>query len=241
MIPATPRSSLSQYTALGFSLVEMAIVLIIVSLLAGGIMVSLGTQQDIQKTNEVRRQIADIREAIFGYAVANGRLPPPADPTKPNSDSTAGLIEEGRITGVVPWVTLGLPETDPWGQRFTYRVRDQFADAIALNTTAPCALTPGPAQASFALCSEGNISVTDGSVTIATKIPAIIVSHGKNGLGGYHSDGSVMAGAVGDELENSNNDTNFVSRTQSGNFDDEVVWIPLFNLMSRMIAAGRLP
>lgn len=239
-LPKPCRTS-HQYSASGFSLIEMAIVLIVFSLLAGGIMVSLGTQQDIQKTSEVRRQMLDIREAILGYAVTNGRLPPPADPTKPNNDSNAGLIDEGRITGVIPWVTLGLPETDPWGQRFTYRVRDQFADAIALNTTAPCSLTPGPAQASFALCSEGNITVTDGTVTIATKLPAIIVSHGKNGLGGYRSDGNVVAGAAGDELENANNDASFVSRTQTSNFDDEVIWIPLFNLMSRTIAAGRLP
>jgi hypothetical protein len=98
-----------------------------------------------------------------------------------------------------------------------------------------------PAQAGFALCSEGNISVTNGAVNIATKLPAIVVSHGRNGLGGYRSDGTQVAGATDDELENANNDVNFVSRNQSGNFDDEVTWIPLFNLMSRMIAAGRLP
>lgn len=236
-----PCCTSSQSSASGFSLVEMAIVLIVFSLLAGGLMVSLGTQQDIQKTSEVRRQMADIREAILGYTAANGRLPPPADPTKPNNDPNAGLTDEGRITGVVPWVTLGLPETDPWGQRFTYRVRAEFADAIALNTTPPCLLTPGPIQASFALCSEGNITVSDGTTTIATKIPAIIVSHGKNGLGGYRSDGSVVAGAAGDELENANNNTSFVSRTQGSDFDDEVIWIPLFNLLNHMIATGRLP
>lgn len=230
-----------QRSALGFSLVEMAIVLIVFSLLAGGMMLSLGTQQDMQRTSEARRQLADIREAILGYTIANGRLPPPADPTKPNNDPTAGLIDEGRTTGVIPWVTLGLPETDPWGQRFTYRVRIEFADAIALNTTPPCVLAPGPTQSSFALCSTGNITVTDGAVNIATNIPAIVISHGKNALGGYRADGTQLAGAAGDEQENANGDANFVSRSQSDNFDDEVTWIPLFNLMSRMVATSRLP
>lgn len=228
-------------SALGFSLVEMAIVLIVFSLLAGGMMLSLGTQQDIQRTSETRRQLADIREAILGYTIANGRLPPPADPTKPNNDPAAGLIDEGRTTGVIPWVALGLPETDPWGQRFTYRVRIEFADAIALNTTPPCVLAPGPTQSSFALCSMGNITVTDGAVNVAANIPAIVISHGKNGLGGYRADGTQVAGAAGDEQENANGDANFVSRSQSDNFDDEATWIPLFNLMSRMVAAGRLP
>ncbi|WP_295003238.1 prepilin-type N-terminal cleavage/methylation domain-containing protein [uncultured Dechloromonas sp.] len=233
--------SIQNRSAAGFSLIEMAIVLIVIALLAGGMMLSLGTQQDIQRTNEVRRQLADIREALLGYAIANGRLPPPADPTKANSDPMAGLIDEGRVSGVVPWVALGLPETDPWGQRFTYRVRAEFADAIALNTTPPCVLAPGPTQSSFALCSLGNISVTDGTVNIATVLPAIVVSHGKNGLGGYRTDGSQIAGSVGDELENANNDTSFVSRTHNATFDDELTWIPLFNLLSRMVVAGRLP
>lgn len=234
-------SSIHRLSASGFSLVEMAIVLIVFALLAGGMMISLGTQQDIQRTNEVRRQLADIREALLGYTIANGRLPPPADPTKANTDPTAGLLDEGRTSGVIPWRTLGLPETDPWGQRFTYRVRLEFSDAIPLNTTPPCVLSPAPTQSSFALCSSGNIIVSDGAVNIATGVPAIVVSHGKNGLGGYRTDGTQLPGSAGDELENANGDFNFVSRTHSSTYDDEVTWIPLFNLMSRMVPAARLP
>lgn len=226
----------------GFSLVEMAIVLVIFALLAGGMMLSLSAQRDAQQINDVRRQLADIREALLGYAAATGRLPPPADPTKADNDPSSGLIDEGRFNGVIPWVTLGLPETDPWGQRFTYRVRAEFSDpVIPTNLPPTCTPNPLPSQAGFALCSEGNISVTDGTITIASKLPAIIISHGRNGLGGYRSDGIQLAGAAGDEFENANGDTNFVSRNQSENFDDEVAWLPLFNVMSRMIAAGRLP
>lgn len=234
-------NSFRSHLAAGFSLIEMAIVLVIFALLAGGMMLSLGTQQDIQRINETRRQLADIREAVLGYAVSNGRLPPPADPTKANSDPTAGTIDEGRTTGVIPWITLGLPETDPWGQRFTYRVRPEFSDSIGLNTTPPCVLAPAPTQSSFALCSKGNISVTDGALVIASELPSIVISHGKNGLGGYRANGTQVGGALGDELENADADGNFVSRTHSADFDDEVTWIPLYNLMSRMIAAGRLP
>lgn len=238
---SSPHQHHYRRSVAGFSLVEMAIVLVIFALLAGGMMLTLGAQQDIQKTSEVRRQLSDIREAVLGYAVANGRLPPPADPTKANTDPTAGVIDEGRTNGVMPWVTLGLPETDPWGQRFTYRVRSEFADSIAANTIPSCTPLPAPTQASFALCSSGNITITDGSTTIATGIPAIAISHGKNGLGGFRPDGTQVAGALGEELENANGDTNFISHSQSASFDDEVIWIPLYNLMSRMIAAGRLP
>lgn len=230
--------------AAGFSLVEMAIVLVIFALLAGGLMMSLTTQQEIQRLSEVRRQLADIREALIGYVVANGRLPPPADPAIASGAAGAGALDEGRTAGVLPWATLGLPETDPWGQRFTYRVAPLFADPITSNTVPACKdppLPPAPAQASFVLCSLGNIDITDGSVNIATELPAVVISHGRNGFGGYRSDGSQMAGAAGDELENADADLTFVSRTHGPDFDDEATWLPLPILMSRMIAAGRLP
>lgn len=238
---SSPHQHHYRRSVAGFSLVEMAIVLVIFALLAGGMMLTLGAQQDIQKTSEVRRQLTDIREAILGYAVANGRLPPPAPPTKANTDPTAGVIEEGRTTGVIPWITLGLPETDPWGQRFTYRVTVEFADNIGVAPLLSCPPAPPPSLASFALCSSGNITITDGSNNIATGIPAVIVSHGKNGFGGYRPDGSQAASGSAEELENANGDTKFISHSQSANFDDEVIWIPLYNLMSRMITAGRLP
>ena len=220
---------------------EMAIVLVIFALLAGGMMVSLSTQLDTQRIGEARRQLSDIREALLGYVITNGRLPPPANPAIANGAVGAGEIEEGRQFGVLPWATLGLPETDPWGQRFTYRVRLEFADTIAANTVPTCTPNPAPTQSSFALCSEGNITVTDGVTTIASKLPAIVISHGKNGFGGYRSNGLQVPGAANNELENADDNFTFINRAQSPDFDDEATWIPLYILMSRMIAAGRLP
>lgn len=228
----------------GFSLVELAIVLTIFALLAGGLMMTLTTQQEVQRLSEARRQLADIREALLGFAVANGRLPPPADPAIASGSAGAGTSDEGRTAGALPWATLGLPETDPWGQRFTYRVTPRFADPTSSATVPPCTPDPTPpaaAQASFALCSKGDITVTDGAANIATQVPAVVISHGRNGLGGFGRDGVQRAGAAGNELENADGDGDFISRTHSPDFDDEATWIPLPILMSRMIAAGRLP
>ncbi|MDR1996301.1 type II secretion system protein [Azonexus sp.] len=214
----------------GFSLVELAIVLIIFSLLAGGLMMTLTTQQEIQRLSEVRRQLADIREALLGYVVVNGYLPPAANPALASGAEGAGLSESGQEAGVLPWATLGLPETDPWGQRFTYRVNQKFIKAPA-----------SPALSGFKLSDAGDIIVTDGAVNIATNLPAIVVSHGRNGLGGYGRNGLQRAGAAGDELKNASDNKEFVSRVQGPNFDDEVIWVPLPILMSRMVTTGRLP
>jgi len=223
MKPIASRAQTSSIRANGFSLVEMSIVLVIFALLAGGLMMTLTTQQEVQRLSEARRQLAEIREALIGYAVINNRLPMPANPTRPSGTANAGLEDtaQGEL-GVLPWATLGLPETDPWGQRFTYRVTNSF------NTT-------------FTLTTSGNITVRDGAANIATNLPVIVISHGRNGLGGYRSTGIRVPNAAGDELLNTTGAPNFVSRTHTPDFDDEAVWLPLPILMSRMIAAGRLP
>ncbi len=218
----------------GFTLVELAVSLAIIALLLGMLVVPLSTQIDQQRAAETQRQLELIREAVIGFAMANGRLPCPATPTTPSGTAGAGTENKPgaacAITeGVVPWSTIGVPEADAWGRRFTYRVTSAFAD------------DPAGTLSSFTLTQNGDITVTDGAVAIATTIPAIIVSHGKNGLGSFGSDGTQLAGATGDELQNANANVTFISRTNAPNFDDQVVWVSANILKSRMVAAGRLP
>lgn len=78
----------------------------------------------------LRMMVVD--NALAAFATTYRRLPCPADGSLPTS--TVGAGQEARnpngdctsqTTGVVPWVTLGLPESsvnDRWGGRLTYRV-----------------------------------------------------------------------------------------------------------------------
>ena len=222
----------------GFTLIELAIALAIVGLLLGMLIVPLSTQVDQQRMSDTQKQLNLMSDAILGFAVANGRLPCPATPGTASTTAGAGLENKGVPTcnineGVVPWATLGLPETDAWGRRFTYRVTAAFADDPT-----------GGLQASLALTDSGTITITTGGaapVNITTTAAAVIVSHGKNGLGAYKSDGAQLAGAAGDELENANANAIFVAKTPDPAFDDLVAWISSNVLKSRMVAAGRLP
>jgi prepilin-type N-terminal cleavage/methylation domain-containing protein len=245
---------MKRYTFYGFSLVELAIVLMIVALLLGGLMVPLNTQVVQGKINKTRAMQETLREALVGFALATGRLPCPAQLDLSNTNSNAGLealknnecacttgssssasfadtrqeCTQNSIQGTVPWVTLGLSETDAWNHRYTYRISRTFARSAS----------------KFTLTSSGNqdiVSASSGGNPVADNVPAVVVSHGKNGIGAYNPDGTQVIGSTGDEAENSDNDNTFIYHNQDETFDDLVTWVSPNVLFNRMVAAGKLP
>jgi len=85
---------------------------------------------------------------------------------------------------------------------------------------------------------------TAPSVTSQKTVVALILSPGKNGVGNTAAPGT-------DEIQNGNtagtNNAVFISHTPTptgaanGEFDDQVLWIPIGMLYSKLIAAGVLP
>lgn len=262
----------------GFTLAELAVVLVIIGLLLGGLFMPLSGQMDSRYRADTDKALSDAREALIGFAIVNGRLPCPADRTIASANTDAGaeaVIAAGgpcrcttatsgiavavggtacnetspsSVTGVLPWATLGLPETDAWGNRYTYRVTTRFSRVasgqLVTNFGTSCSsLSSAPAAAAFALCSAGDIAVYTSSAlttTVAGGIPAVVVSHGKYSAGAWTTSGTQIpySTASTDEQDNADSDANFVSNT---NIDDQLIWISPNLLMNRMIAAGKLP
>ena len=95
--------------------------------------VPLSTQLDMQKTVDTNRQLEQIKEAIYGFAMANGRLPCPATANSAGSESfcttdlpgacgleivTYNITNNGRCfnsSGFVPAATLALAPVDAGG------------------------------------------------------------------------------------------------------------------------------
>jgi prepilin-type N-terminal cleavage/methylation domain-containing protein len=213
----------------GFTLVEMAIVLMIVGLLLGGLLVPLSAQMEQRNNSDTQKALSEIKEAIIGYALVNGHLPCPAKASLVTGSPGAGTADCTQTTGVVPWATLGTIETDAWGRRFTYTATSVFTAA-----------TP-----TFTLSSIGGLTIKSsaGGSSIAIAIPAVIVSHGKNGAGAYMPQGNQLLplSTDPDEADNTNSGTTFVSHDFTSTFDDLVVWISPNILFNRMVAAGKLP
>lgn len=212
----------------GFTLVEIAIVLMIVGLMLGGLMVPLATQADLRSQSETRKTLADIHEALLGFASAHGRLPCPASTTSNGIESpSGGGACTHALDGFIPAATLGITATDSqgyavdaWGRRIRYAVTNSdgsaFTTAGKLRSTGLSALDPD-------LKVYGDVALT---VRLTTVSPAVIRSTGKNGADESHPDPA---------------SENFVSRDPAPDFDDMVIWVSPYVLYGRLISAGQLP
>jgi prepilin-type N-terminal cleavage/methylation domain-containing protein len=164
----------------GFTLAEVAVVVLIVGLLLGGLLGTYSTQIELSRTAETRKTLETARDALVGFAAANGRLPCPATATSNGVEvGTAGVAGVGGVCqvgtvagggqpglGFVPAATLALTPTDSqgylidsWGSRIRYAVT---------NTIAPFIVTPGcPAGATPDFTTQGAIrnQLIDGCTT----------------------------------------------------------------------------
>ena len=221
----------------GFTLVEMAIVMVVLGLLLGGILAPLSARQEQDRRNKNAALLDQAREALIGYAITNGYLPcPDTDPVNnPGSGtenspctSTNNTFAQGRL----PWATLGInAEYDAWGapHQFRYIVNGAFTNT--------------PFKLGAAGTGNGIIEVHSNAATcntnnnqVASNVPALIWSSAQND---YASQGSV------DEQENLNGDRCYVFReyniAKNQQFDDQMVWLSPGILFNRMIEAGQLP
>lgn len=136
----------------GFSLIELAIVMVIVAILFTIVAGPISNQVRVARTAETKRMMEDAKEALIGFAMANGRFPCPAieGPTAnpdaaPNSggkesfclvDGAACAGAETTLvqthgqcsnfnTGFLPAATLGLGGIDDKGF-----LRDAWAERL---------------------------------------------------------------------------------------------------------------
>lgn len=142
-----------------------------------------------------------IKDALIGYLRDNKRLPCPettaiggAAPTGQENRKVVGNPASSCTSywGTVPYTTLGLTRDtaiDGFGNFFTYFVSSAQSTAepdwtLTQNTVA----VPG-----FSVGSPGRFGITDNGVatTLSANLAvAVIVSHGKNGLGAYTTKGT---------------------------------------------------
>lgn len=232
-------SELTKAHIKGFTLVELAVVLVIIGLTLTMFLGPLTAQREIRARAETTKILAQSKQALMGYTVINGYLPCP-DVSVPldGNESRNGDGSCVSSGGVIPWKTLGISGVDAWDRYLRYHVdatfsrkTPRFSIADADNST--------------------NIQISDGNgvnLMSAKGRPVVVVlSHGATGLGAVSANGVVMPAPAGvDELENADNDVNFVSHAPTpadaaNAFDDMLVWISPTVLINHMIVSEQLP
>jgi prepilin-type N-terminal cleavage/methylation domain-containing protein len=247
-----------------FTLIELTMVMLILAVLAAGMAIPLGAQVAMRRYEETRRQLDEAKDALTGFAAAHGRLPCPASATSNGMESFApgGDALNGNCSnfhdGYLPGASLGLAPLDgngylrdPWGAPAN-RIRYAVFGGIAINGVAN-ALTRANGMQSATLAGLGAapnylwICTTAAGATgsgcgaassqLTKRAAFVLISLGPNATG------NPVAGS--DDSRNLSGTPVFVSHeisTVPGNeFDDLVTWVPINLLITRLVAAGRLP
>lgn len=203
----------------GFTLIEMGLVLIVLSMLVSGILTIATQNIRLAKKEELKNKMDAIETALSNHRKGWDRLPCPGDMTLADTHVNFGLaavnaggcddgdgsagnpaapyVYTSTIGGMVPVKTLGLPDEyayDPWGGRFLYVVDVRATEADAFTTY--------DIVSGFG---SGTMEIRDASDTARTTAGiAIVISFGPNGHGAFLYGGAQKDGeSTNDhELEN---------------------------------------
>jgi prepilin-type N-terminal cleavage/methylation domain-containing protein len=243
-------------SARGFTLIELAIVLVIITILVGGLAVPLSAQIQARRVAETRHNMEAIHDALIGYAMSHTFNHPAMSGEirhhLPCPDTDNDGLEDARVAGGscsamrggLPWITLGVRGEDAWGNRYTYAV-----DPVYSNNVVGFASTPAATQANLDIFPNASCAAP----TVQENVPVVVASHGPQGRGALNMNGGTPlapTSVAADERQNLNvaigslpctNATSFVSHTPTDDFDDLVMWLSSNELFSRVCPAGGCP
>lgn len=222
----------------GFSLIETAIVLIIIGIIGGMTFPIIKVMVDWQKTSTTAQNQEKILYALASYVTHWNALPYPADPRQ--SQGKQDVLPRRR--GIIPYADLGLPEAtakDGYNRWFTYVIDDHYGTQSTKHS-----LT-GNTKPKSKLC-EGSLDKNPLHAKLLTvkfkndmspkvTIAVAVISHGPEGRGAYpHAVNSPPLGE--DEELNTHSDTTICDRPynqdSSNPFSHKVVWVTAKNLLA---------
>jgi prepilin-type N-terminal cleavage/methylation domain-containing protein len=129
----------------GFTLVEIAVVLLIMGFIAAMLFAGLRSASTSSKYKATIQALQNADAALVNYVTLTRRLPCPANGSLPIGNPLAGVAPAtcaaagDQTNGVVPWATLSIPQADVidgFGSLITYRVAAGLTQPEAMNFTA---------------------------------------------------------------------------------------------------------
>ena len=253
----------------GFTLIEIAIVLLIVAILLGYTVALFPVQQELKHYRQADTEMNEIIDALISFAQVNGRLPcPDTDTDGRENDSDLWDIAGDApgtdtfidscvgYTGLVPMTTLGLQANansnnnpqDPWGDVYEYTVSDVDTDSVGVvDLVSPNGIRAegvGNVKPDLKICNGSGAAIDDcPGANIAARDLNTVANGIAAVLVSTGKNRNDIASAI--QTENTDGDKAFVSATRSdasgSEYDDIVKWISSNQLFSKMIEADQLP
>ena len=172
----------------GFTLTEVAIVVVVVALLLSSLMYTLSAQVEQSNSEETRRRLDQARSLLLAYAIVHGRLPCPARSTSfadevrnaagqctdgVGEDYYGGTLPGGITGGLLPARTLGFQPVDPagfaidaWGNRIRYAV-EKFVSGCSGPSTLPPFTSAANLKANGITCQPRDLLVCKSAIGIS--------------------------------------------------------------------------
>ncbi len=190
----------------GFSLIEMAIVMVIIGVLAGGGVSLIGMLTKRKARTETIDYLKRAQAALISFADINGRLP--------WADTSGDGLENATATaGTLPYQTLKIGPTDPYKRTLAYDLNAN----LGTNLTVTCsALRSGLAGGPAVVDADG--------VATSFQIAAILISAGTMDA---DSDGNVYDDITTGTHQGDNTDgnPNYIRHPSIDTYDDLVVYL----------------
>lgn len=190
----------------GFTLIEIAIVMVIIGLLAGGGVSLIGMLTERKARNEAIDYLKQTKQAIVSYANIHGKLP------WADTDGD-GSGNNNAASGTLPYLDLEVRPSDPYKRVLKYEMNNNLG---ADRPTSCSALKTG-------FSSGPSIVDADGAPS-SFYVAAILISPGPMDAG---SDGDVFDAITSGPHQGDNTDgtPNYLRHPPADTFDDLVIYI----------------
>lgn len=176
----------------GFTLIEMAVVMVILSLAVAGGLSIFSKNADVTAARLTQKRLEKVSVMIDRYVNKYGYLPCPANALLAVSSAGFSTVSGGSgtctnnennganvVQGALPVGALGLmPEymLDGWGRQFTYVVHQTLTSAGSITAATDT-------TSSIQLQDAANVSVAKSGTNTAINPAYLLISHGRNGFG----------------------------------------------------------
>lgn len=204
------------YNEKGFTLLELAMVMVIIGLLAGGGVSLMGMLSERKMRNEASEYLNDAKNSLINFAKIHGRLP------WADSDWD-GDQDTGASVGTFPYLDLSFKPSDSYNRVLVYELNSNLGSSLPNSCSA---LRTG-------LSASSPLVVDSDGSTSAFSVAAVLVSAGPKNADNAGPGNLAVFDAVnsgGYSGDNTDGIPNYIRFPPNDTFDDLLVYISGYEL-----------